>query len=212
MSGKYKRRLRQVLCKTMLLILAMATTVTTVQAQENCFQCHGDVGSKVESSVHSFSSCTSCHTDIAGFPHPEGVTLNKKESVATCTSCHKGLVSDSYAKSFHGKAVHLGSERSATCVDCHGAHDILGSNNPASKVAKANIPQTCASCHGQASPGFSEGQEHFELAATGLGAPMYYTAKFFVWLTLITITALVIHIELQLYHNLRTILRERKRR
>ncbi|MCO5387667.1 cytochrome c3 family protein [Desulfosporosinus sp.] len=95
-----------------------------------------------------------------------------KKSVATCTSCHKGLVTDSYARSFHGKAVHLGSQKSASCADCHGAHDILGQDNPHSKVAKENIPETCASCHGEASSGFSEGEEHFELTPAGAGAPM----------------------------------------
>lgn len=196
----------------LLLLLTVPIFATEVQAQENCLQCHGDKASSVEGSVHSFLSCTTCHTDIKGFPHPEEAYLTKKESVVVCTSCHEGLVTESYAKNFHGKAIHLGSERSASCADCHGSHNILGQDNPDSQVAKQNIPQTCASCHKQASSGFSEGEAHFKLEPTGPGAPMYYTAKFFVWLTLIVITALVIHIELQLYHNLRTILRERKRR
>lgn len=201
----------KILSILMLLLLSAAIFATETQAQETCLQCHGDVGQKIERSEHSFLSCTSCHTDIKGYPHPEGASLDKKESVVTCSSCHKGQVTDSYGDSFHGKAVHLGSEKSASCADCHGAHDILGADYPNSKVAKANVPQTCASCHGQASPGFAEGSEHFKFAPTGQGAPMYYTAKFFTWLTIITITALIIHIELQLYHNLRTILRERKR-
>lgn len=212
MCKQNRRRLWQVLSINLLLLLVILGSVTAVQAQDNCLQCHGNKGSSVERSVHSFLSCKSCHTDINGFPHPEGASLNKIESVAVCTICHQGRITNSYAKSFHGKAVHLGSERSATCVDCHGAHNILGQDNPNSMVSKQNIPQTCASCHKRASPGFAEGENHFELAPNGPGAPMYYTAKFFVWLTLIVITALVIHIELQLYHNLRTILRERKRR
>ncbi|SDH33347.1 molecular chaperone DnaJ [Desulfosporosinus hippei] len=210
MSELIKGRLWQVLGFLMLIFLAVALPATPVQAQENCLQCHGDQQTKIERSEHSFLSCTSCHTGITGYPHPPGAALNKKESVATCTSCHKGQVTDSYARSFHGKAVHLGSEKSASCADCHGFHDILGPNSSGSKVAKQNIPETCASCHGKASPGFAEGEDHYELKPGGSGAPMYYTGKFFIWLTLIIITALVIHIELQLFHNLRTILRERK--
>ncbi|MCB8818720.1 cytochrome c3 family protein [Desulfosporosinus shakirovi] len=212
MSEQNKWWLWRVLSTIVLLLLGVLASATVAQAQDNCRQCHGDENSRIESSVHGFLSCTSCHTDISGYPHPEGASLDKKESVATCTSCHKGLVTDSYARSFHGKAIHFGSEKSASCADCHGAHDILGQDNPNSKVAKENIPETCAGCHGEASPGFSEGEEHFELTPAGSGAPMYYTGKFFIWLTLIIITALVIHIELQLYHNLRTILKERKRR
>ena len=212
MYEQIKRRLWQVLSIIMLLALAVVASATAVQAQEDCLQCHGEVSSSIKQSAHSFLSCTGCHTNITGFPHPEGAGLDKIESVTTCTTCHEGPITESYAHSFHSKAVALGSQKSATCADCHGAHNILGQDNPDSKVAKANIPTTCASCHGQASPGFSKGTEHFILAPTGPGAPMYYTAKFFIWLTLITIAALVIHIELQLYHNLRTILRERKRR
>ncbi|MFZ5642903.1 MAG: cytochrome c3 family protein [Bacillota bacterium] len=211
MYKQSKRRLWLVLRIMMLLLLAAAATATAAQAQEDCLQCHGEQASSVERSVHGAFNCTSCHTDIEGFPHPEDASFTKKESVATCTNCHEGLVTDSYEESFHGKAVNLGSQRSATCVDCHGAHDILGPDNPESKVAKENIAETCAGCHGQASPGFAEGTEHFKFAAVGAGAPMYYTAKFFVWLTIITIVALVIHIELQLYHDLRTILRERRK-
>lgn len=210
MSEQNRRRLQQMFSIIFLLFLSIVTSAKLAQAQENCLQCHGDKASSVQGSEHNFLSCTSCHTGIEGYPHPAGASLNKKEIVTTCTSCHKGLVTESYARSFHSKAVHLGSERSASCADCHGSHDILGQDYPNSTVAKENIPKTCANCHKQASPGFSEGKEHYELTATGSGAPMYYTGKFFIWLTLIVITALVIHIELQLYHNLRLILRERK--
>ncbi len=105
------RLLWQVLSMMILLLLTLATSATSVQAQENCLQCHGDEDFKIKSSVHSFLSCTSCHTDIKGFPHPEGASLNKKESVVTCSSCHKGPIADSYGESFHGKAVNLGSQR-----------------------------------------------------------------------------------------------------
>ncbi len=211
MYKQNKRQLWLVLRIIMLLQLAAAATATAAQAQEDCLQCHGNEASRLNDSVHGILSCTNCHTKIVEYPHPEEVSFDKKEIVATCANCHEGLVTDSYAKSFHGKAVNLGSQRSATCIDCHGAHDILGPDNSDSKVAKENIPETCAGCHDQASPGFSGGTEHFKFAATGAGAPMYFTAKFFVWLTIITIVALVIHMELQLYHNLRKILRERRK-
>lgn len=212
MNNKNIRWLCQGLSITLLLLLILVAKATPAQAQSDCIQCHGDKVDKVQHSAHNFLSCSSCHTEIKGFPHPEGASLDKKEIVATCSTCHKGVVTESYSESFHGKAVHLGSQRAATCSDCHGSHDILGPENPASQVSKENIPKTCTNCHGVASPGFSQGSEHFQLLASGLGAPMYHTAKFFTWLTIIVITALVIHIELQLFHNLRIILRERKRR
>ncbi len=182
-----------------------------VLAQLNCNQCHADVANEFKSSVHSSLSCTSCHSDVTTYPHTESAKVDKKKSVAMCTTCHTGRVADSYQHSFHGKAVFLGSQRSASCVDCHSAHEVLSQDNPNSQVAKENVPQTCAQCHDNPSPGFAQGTEHFELSAMGPGKPMYYTAKFFVWLTMIAMTLLVIHIELQLYRELRTILQKRRR-
>jgi hypothetical protein len=207
-----KRKKFMLLSILSLVVLIIASNPIESKAEENCLQCHGSQRLSIEGSIHQFLSCTSCHTDITDFPHPPGASFSKKEIVITCTKCHKGIVQESYTESFHGKAVLLGSVKSATCTDCHGYHDILSSNNPASKVSKENTPETCANCHGLASPGFSQGDEHFKPAAAGAGAPMFYTAKFFIWLTLIVITALVIHIELQLFQNLRSILRERKKR
>ena len=34
------------------------------------------------------------------------------------------------------------------CSDCHGAHDILPVDDPASRVYPTNIPRTCGRCHG----------------------------------------------------------------
>lgn len=182
-----------------------------VLAQTNCTQCHSSVANELKSSVHGSLNCTSCHSDITSYPHPASAKIDKKKSVALCTTCHTGRVAESYRQSFHGKAVFLGSQRSASCVDCHSTHQVLGQDHPKSRVAKENVPQTCAQCHDNPSPGFAEGTEHFQLAAMGPGKPMYYTAKFFVWLTMIAMTLLVIHIEMQLYRELRTILQNRRR-
>ena len=193
-------------------MLMLVDAPAAVLAQEDCLQCHSDSGASVNRSVHRFLECTGCHRNIESFPHPPDASFDKKESAANCASCHVGRIADSYQESFHGKAVFLGSEKSATCTDCHGAHDILRSANPESRVAEENVAETCATCHGYAASGFTQGNEHFVLSSVGPGAPMYYTAKFFIWLTIIVITGMVIHMELQLYHHLRTILRDRKRR
>ena len=211
----YKNNNWRVLGFTLLLLVIMIVTASTVQAQVNeqlnCQACHEEASFHLERSEHRFLSCRSCHTDIEDYPHHEGVSIDKKESVQICASCHQGDIVDSYEQSFHGKAVYLGSQKSASCVDCHGAHDVLGEEYSASKVNKENVSETCAGCHGQASAGFAQGSEHFMLKSAGPGAPMYYTAKFFVWLTIIVVTALIIHIEMQLFHNLRRILRENKK-
>ncbi|NMA69499.1 MAG: molecular chaperone DnaJ [Desulfitobacterium sp.] len=194
------------------LVFTFLLSAEIVLAQTNCNQCHSNIAEELKDSVHSPLSCITCHSDVEGYPHDPGIAVTKKESVDMCSKCHKGIVTESYQESFHGKAIFLGSQRSASCVDCHSSHKVLGQDNPHSQVAKENIPETCAKCHKNPSPGFAEGAEHFQLSAMGPGKPMYYTAKFFVWLTIIVMTLLVIHIELQCYHSIREMLRERKGR
>jgi len=177
----------------------------TRHASESCSLCHTAVVERFKLSEHAKSgqvTCTSCHTahEIKKSDDPQANTF-RGNIEATCTSCHDGEIKESYQESFHGKAVSLGSTKAATCVSCHGAHDILGPDNPESMVAKANIPQTCAQCHNQPKENFAVGAEHFVLKPQGSGAPMYFTFKFFTWLTIITMTLLIIHIELELYRK-----------
>ena len=52
-------------------------------------------------------------------------------------------------ESDHGLAIHKGVPEAASCKDCHGSnHYLLNYRNPDSPVYRANIPQTCARCHG----------------------------------------------------------------
>ncbi len=183
---------------------------TGTTAKDSCNLCHTDATNKFLTSDHGKSnqvSCNSCHGPVHGIKSStDTIAPTNRQNIAdTCSSCHQGRVANSYAASFHGRAVYLGSEKTATCVSCHGSHDIFGPDNPASTVAKANIPETCASCHIKAQPNFANGIEHFELKPDGPGAPMYYTFKFFTWLTIITITLLIIHIELELFRRYKEI-------
>jgi len=180
------------------------------QVMENaCGQCHTQVMEEYLQGPHGqfgTPNCLDCH----GSGHQiQPVTselspLEGKAGVETCSSCHKGTVLESYAESFHGKAVNLGSTKAATCADCHGGHAVFGPDNPASPVAAQNVAQTCASCHGNAAQGFAQGVEHFELKPEGNGLPMYYTLKFFTWLTIVVMVLLILHIILELFHRLKS--------
>jgi len=72
-------------------------------------------------------------------------------------------------ESYHGVAYKFGSAATATCVECHGHHDIRGSDDPQSRIYPANIPKTCgqAGCHQGAGPGFSHGRVHVRFHETG---------------------------------------------
>ncbi len=82
----------------------------------------------------------------------------KKDIPALCASCHADvslmrqydLPTDQYAKyqeSVHGIRLAEGDTNVTTCFDCHGGHQILKANDPASTVYPANVPELCASCH-----------------------------------------------------------------
>ncbi|MHB1126667.1 MAG: cytochrome c3 family protein, partial [Bacillota bacterium] len=171
-----------------------------------CLACHTNIDAqKYEQSAHGAQSCVNCHLGRDTIPHQAEKLSRAESQVNTCLNCHQGEVSESYRESFHGRATFMGSTRAATCVSCHTNHYITGPDNPASTVSKENTPQTCSKCHEQSPANMAEGKEHFVLAAQGPGAPMYYTYKFFTWLTIITVTLLIIHIELELYRRLREI-------
>jgi nitrate/TMAO reductase-like tetraheme cytochrome c subunit len=55
-----------------------------------------------------------------------------------------------YVTSIHGQRLAKGDTKVATCVDCHGVHDILFVRDPNAPVYPLNVPKTCAHCHADA--------------------------------------------------------------
>jgi hypothetical protein len=96
-------------------------------------------------SVHGVLSCVDCHQDLAAqteWPHKEDL------APVSCAGCHADPV-ETYAVSAHAQARKERPEsQAATCVDCHGMHDIRPSGDLASKTHHLNLPQTCGRCHG----------------------------------------------------------------
>ena len=102
-------------------------------------------------SVHGASNpegelqCADCHENFR-FPHTPSTSQTLREfrieRYATCRNCHE----DQYTHaqdSVHGAALRNGQFDAATCVDCHGGHDIQTPNEP-----RERISLTCGSCHG----------------------------------------------------------------
>ncbi|NIM92714.1 MAG: cytochrome C [Anaerolineales bacterium] len=115
----------------------------------SCVDCHGvhDVEGPSSGSFHLFSPqiCAECHTD------PE---LMEKYGVSTD-------VLDTYVADFHGTTVKIFEETAPdqetnkpVCVDCHGVHDILPTDDPDSKVIQENLLTTCQRCHPDATTNF----------------------------------------------------------
>ncbi|WP_243383156.1 cytochrome c3 family protein [Geothrix alkalitolerans] len=107
----------------------------------DCVACHDIDLAKFATTKHGSMGCTDCHSSITRLPHAD------KPAPVNCADCHADQVK-AYKKSVHGVAKQNGMTDAATCASCHGpAHAILGASDPASKVAKKNLADTCGTCH-----------------------------------------------------------------
>ncbi len=105
-----------------------------------CVDCHGAhaiPASSVSTSPVYFrnvaKTCTRCHGDSE-------VTKNRNIAIPGAAKM--------YAESVHNRAiVDLGLNKSASCIDCHGAHDMKDRRDPSSHINKTNLPVTCGRCH-----------------------------------------------------------------
>ena len=127
---------------------------------QDCFDCHDDDGvtrdkdgtsvtvkpAVFNASVHESVACVECHTSlekVTDFPHEE------KLPKVDCAGCHDEEV-EKYTSGVHAKARGSGSTVAATCVDCHGTHDMRSKTDPKSSTHHLQLAATCAKCHGNA--------------------------------------------------------------
>jgi len=143
-----------------------------------CGQCHTQIFENYKSSIHGSALieqnnpdvpvCTDCH-GVHNIQDPRTAQF-RIETPDLCAGCHSnaelmskyGLSADVYNLyniSWHGVDVTVYKanwptiwHESAVCTDCHGVHDILATENPASKVNPANLLTTCRKCHADAGP------------------------------------------------------------
>jgi hypothetical protein len=129
-----------------------------------CATCHADQSKAIGGSIHDGTSphpCTSCHGDAHSiFPKDDPRSAVYPLNIPkTCGSCHAnaalakkyGLdnVYATYMDSIHGYAVSKeGLLVAANCMSCHGSHNILSHKDPKSTTSRANVPNTCGTCHG----------------------------------------------------------------
>lgn len=95
-------------------------------------------GDSLKGSIHEGMACVDCHEGITELPHAE-----KLPRVAC--SCHD-LSAEIGAGMHAAKGAQAGSVPS--CVNCHGAHQILPKSDPKSPSNQANVATTCGACHG----------------------------------------------------------------
>ncbi|MCX7015116.1 MAG: hypothetical protein NTW86_21615 [Candidatus Sumerlaeota bacterium] len=129
-----------------------------------CQDCHAEAAKAVAAGPHGSSpssgrrlpACSDCHGpthEIRPIEQPR--TFHEAESiVAACAQCHdepdaQGLNPvQTYRENVHGDALFdKGLPFSATCVDCHGYHEVLPPTDPASPINPRKAPATCGRCH-----------------------------------------------------------------
>jgi formate dehydrogenase gamma subunit len=80
----------------------------------------------------------------------------------------------------------------ASCASCHGAHEILPRDDPASTINAANLVQTCGQCHEGATANFAASPVHIVPTdpgqrATGIVRLVY------IWLIVVLIGGMIFH-------------------
>ncbi|UCF78656.1 MAG: cytochrome b/b6 domain-containing protein [Candidatus Eiseniibacteriota bacterium] len=135
-----------------------------------CQSCHGSTarqylsgrhGKKVGGDRPEAEICGDCH----GQPHAVLPTSDPSSPAyravipQLCARCHddpermkSAMLTEaepyvSYLESVHGRAHEEGVESAPICTDCHGAHSLLPSSDPNSRIFRLHVPETCGQCH-----------------------------------------------------------------
>ncbi|MGZ5514087.1 MAG: hypothetical protein ACXW2O_03125 [Candidatus Aminicenantales bacterium] len=176
-----------------------------------CGKCHSHVLDAYAKSIHGREAlkgnpdvplCVDCHGEHAVAPAASPASPTARARVPdTCSTCHArpeimrkyGVPEDriaTFIDSFHGIAIGMGGTAEASCVDCHGVHDIRPASDPESAVFPANLPKTCgqASCHPAMTAKIAGTRIHRSYDRPSSGAP-YYVRKALLWAVFI-LTAL----------------------
>ncbi len=136
--------------------------VSPSRLTETCSTCHHDqlvglrmgvhakAGEKDERGAGTPMGCGKCHGEDAHEILRADDTRSPMfldHQVGVCGSCHEKHLEE-YDNSVHGHGLHRsGLLVTASCSDCHGAHDICYAADKRSKLHVGNVAKTCGKCH-----------------------------------------------------------------
>ncbi|MBI3117860.1 MAG: hypothetical protein HYZ00_04190 [Candidatus Hydrogenedentes bacterium] len=143
----------------------------TVAKQVDCAICHADQVAQHGRGIHGqllakgdpdAPVCLDCHDGHGTQRKSDPASPTFPKNVPNlCGRCHRegekaakrlgpefeGIVQN-YTESVHGKGLlESGLVVTATCTNCHTAHQPLPPSDPESSVNPTNIPDTCGTCH-----------------------------------------------------------------
>lgn len=189
-----------------------------------CGKCHTEIYDQYAGSIHGGALiqednpdvpvCTDCHgVHNIQDPRLENFLIASPE---LCAHCHAdqelmakyGLNADVYnlyKLSWHGVDVSVYKARwptiwheSALCIDCHGVHDILNTNHPASAVNPDNLLVTCQKCHPDAGSNWTGAWTGHNEISRERTPFVYYTNLFYTSFTPVVLWISAIYVLLQI--------------
>ncbi|MHC5211107.1 MAG: cytochrome c3 family protein [Planctomycetota bacterium] len=132
----------------------------------DCTGCHSDQSEVLASSVHGQAleggasvSCGACHGVHDVLPSSDrNSRLHPLNVYKACGQCHFStdvetasvteLLREPYTDDAHARGLLRGGLTvAATCVSCHGGHDVKPQGDPESRVSRLNVEATCEACH-----------------------------------------------------------------
>jgi len=148
-----------------------ARACETITGKVDCATCHEAVGQEFAASRHgtllaqkdpNAPACVECHGThgVKGRKDPSSPTFPTRIP-DLCARCHREgsraavrrtgperEIVERYTESIHGKGLlKSGLTVTATCSDCHTAHNVRPMADAASSVNPKNVPATCGRCH-----------------------------------------------------------------
>lgn len=191
-----------------------SSTVNKFNIPNTCANCHPKIAEEYKESIHGVRlekgskespSCTDCHGEhnILRHDDPKSPVAFKNLSREICSPCHSsvkleakyGISTNRYktfSDSYHGLAIRGGSLEVANCASCHGSHNIKPSSDPTSTINKANLVQTCGTCHPGANANFTVGKIHVSLEEKDEPI-LYWIATMYISLIVMVVGGMFLH-------------------
>jgi cytochrome b subunit of formate dehydrogenase len=135
----------------------------------------------INSKIDNAPTCIKCHSSLMPTKdmgtNEAGIKISQEKM---CLTCHgkkdaaNGVTASyvmGYEQSVHAKALQNGNGNAATCINCHGSHEIKKGGDPASPVSKKNIQNACAQCHKEIASTYATSIHGTALAKGNMSAP-----------------------------------------
>jgi cytochrome b subunit of formate dehydrogenase len=176
-----------------------ASSVHPNNIPQTCAECHRGIYETFTKSIHSaevsdsdkpLPTCSDCHSSHT-------ITRSDMDDfrlgiISQCGHCHEE-VTETYFETFHGKVSKLGEAGAAKCYDCHGAHDVLPTYDPKSRLSRQNIVETCGKCHPGSHRRFAGYLTHATHHDRDKYPALFYTFWFMTSLLVVTLVVAGIH-------------------